>query len=148
MLAEPTFSLGLALQLPFAIAAYAVAALLLRAARSIARLIVEPDAFVPPQAHRPGPSSSPPCSGPPFPRSEAGREGRVRRPDDRSIAIDLPASLPDDTYTVAFSGRCAAVGGRRTTPGRSENASQPAAGQRFASEPYRVSIDSTSAMRT
>jgi len=40
--AEPTFAIGLALQLPFALLAYLVARLLLRAARSMGRLFARP----------------------------------------------------------------------------------------------------------
>jgi hypothetical protein len=40
--AEPTFAIGLALQLPFALLAYLAARLLLRAARSLGRLFARP----------------------------------------------------------------------------------------------------------
>jgi hypothetical protein len=42
LLVEKTFVLGLALQLPFALAAYALARLLLRATRAVARLLASP----------------------------------------------------------------------------------------------------------
>jgi hypothetical protein len=43
---EKTFVLGLVLQLPFALAAYVLARLLLRATRAVARLLSPPDAAV------------------------------------------------------------------------------------------------------
>lgn len=52
-LAEPTLWAGLALQLPFALAAYSVARLLLRASASIARLVTAPRTFATLPAHRP-----------------------------------------------------------------------------------------------
>lgn len=46
-------------------------------------------------------------------------DGRVQRPDEREIAIALPRSLADDTYTVAWraiSADCTRSAGRSSSP--------------------------------
>lgn len=71
-LAEPTFVLGLALQLPLAGVAYGVARLLLGAAASVARRIAEPRLVAAVPAHR---SWAPRPVVPPRPRAGNGGVG-------------------------------------------------------------------------
>lgn len=52
-LVEPTLLVGLAMQLPFALAAYGLARLLLRASASLARRVAAPRTFVLLPTHRP-----------------------------------------------------------------------------------------------
>ena len=80
---EPTFLAGLALQLPFALAAYLVARLLLRVARSIARVLAPLDPAPLARPRRVGRASTRCC------RARRPLRSRTRRAGPLLAAVDL-----------------------------------------------------------